>query len=276
MSLPYYHFYPGDYARDTRHLSLMQHGAYRLLIDLYMDRGAPLRNDLPYLYRWLHAESVEEKAAVQFILTEFFLLTDNVWTHKRCEAELLARGTAYENKVKGAAKAREAKAAKAKLISEQESTLISELIPGHNQNQNQNQNQKDLNHLPKPSRKKPRAVSAAKTVETWEAYRSAYSQRYGIEPVRNAQVSGMLSKVVDRLGAVEAPAVAAYYVEHERSQYVASNHSVSLLLRDCESLRTDWARGTQTTDTAARDADRLAGKKSMWNKILADSGGSEK
>lgn len=88
MAIPFYRWFPGDYARDTRHLSLMQHGVYRLLIDLYMDQGRPLRNDLPYLYRWLHAESVEEKNAVEFVLGEFFILKANSWTHKRCEEEL--------------------------------------------------------------------------------------------------------------------------------------------------------------------------------------------
>lgn len=88
MAIPYYRWFPGDYARDTRHLSLMQHGVYRLLIDLYMDQGGPFRNDLPYLYRWLHAESVEEKNSVEFILAEFFLLSSNQWHHKRCDTEL--------------------------------------------------------------------------------------------------------------------------------------------------------------------------------------------
>ena len=67
----------------------MQHGAYRLMIDLYMDTGGPLRNDLPYLYRWLHAESVEEKAAIEYILGEFFQLIDGKWHHKRCNSEIL-------------------------------------------------------------------------------------------------------------------------------------------------------------------------------------------
>ncbi len=94
MSLPYYKFYPGDYARDTRHLSMMQHGAYRLLIDMYMDTGKPLPNDLPFLYRWLRAESLEEKAAIEFVLTEFFeLSTGKVlgWKHGRCDKELKER-----------------------------------------------------------------------------------------------------------------------------------------------------------------------------------------
>lgn len=136
MAIPYYRWFPGDYSRDTRHLSLMQHGAYRLLIDLYMDTG-PLRNELQYLHRWLHAESVEEKGAVEFILGEFFLLEEGRWRHKRCDEELTHRERTYGNHVAGAAKARQAKALKAALTSALKSTLTSELITRHNQNQNQ-------------------------------------------------------------------------------------------------------------------------------------------
>jgi len=88
MSIAYYRFYSGDYYRKTRHLSLLQHGVYRCLIDLYMELREPLRNDLNYLYRWLHAESIEEKNAVEFVLGEFFLLRNNRWYSSRCDDEL--------------------------------------------------------------------------------------------------------------------------------------------------------------------------------------------
>src|SRR5258706_11550322 len=91
MSLPYYRFFPGDYARDTRHLSMLQHGAYRQLIDLYMDHAGSIPNDLPKLHRLLRAEGVEEKAAIEFILGEFFELSTGKrlgWIHKRCDKEL--------------------------------------------------------------------------------------------------------------------------------------------------------------------------------------------
>lgn len=91
MSLPYYRFFPGDYARDTRHLSMLQHGAYRQLIDLCMDLGGVVPNDLPKLHRLLRAEGLEERAAIEFILAEFFELSTGRrlgWIHKRCDKEL--------------------------------------------------------------------------------------------------------------------------------------------------------------------------------------------
>jgi uncharacterized protein YdaU (DUF1376 family) len=86
VSAIYYRFFPGDYLRDTRFLSLMQHGAYHLLIHEYMTNG-PLPNDLLRLYRIVGAQSNEERAAVETVLTEFFLLDGPVWRHKRCDEE---------------------------------------------------------------------------------------------------------------------------------------------------------------------------------------------
>ncbi len=87
MSLQYYRFFPGDYGRDTRFLSMMQHGAYRQLIDEYMVHG-PIPNDLIRTYRTCVAFSSEEQAAVKYVLEEFFLLDGPFWRHKRCDEEL--------------------------------------------------------------------------------------------------------------------------------------------------------------------------------------------
>jgi uncharacterized protein YdaU (DUF1376 family) len=134
MSLPYYRFFPGDYYRDTRHLSMLQHGAYRLLIDMYMDHGGPIPNDLPKLYRWLRAESVEEKSALEFVLTEFFMLSTGSkdlstgWKHKRCELELQWRS----GKV-----AKASESAKQRWLSERTADVMRTHSDG-NANQNQN------------------------------------------------------------------------------------------------------------------------------------------
>lgn len=89
MSLAYYRWFPGDYLRDTRRLTMLQHGAYRLLLDEYMTTGRPLGNDLPALYRVCMALSGEEQAAVRYVLEEFFVLQGPAWMHRRCEAELV-------------------------------------------------------------------------------------------------------------------------------------------------------------------------------------------
>lgn len=67
----FYKRYPGDYARDTGHLSLTEHGAYGLLLDRYYSTGAlpEMKRDL---YNLCHASTRAERAAVDKVMAEFF------------------------------------------------------------------------------------------------------------------------------------------------------------------------------------------------------------
>lgn len=105
------------------------------------------------------------------------------------------------------------------------------------------------------------------TVPTWTAYSGAYRKRWGVDPVRNRQVNGMLKQVVERLGAEEAPHVAAFYVTHPRAAYVSGKHPVNLLVRDCEGLRTEWATGRMVTDHEARQGEQTAARGSQADRL---------
>ena len=91
-------------------------------------------------------------------------------------------------------------------------------------------------------------TSGAITTETWEAYSQAYQRRYGTDPVRNQKVNSQLANLVQRLGQEEAPAVAAFFVNHNGRFYMQGMHQVSLLLRDAEKLRTEWFTGQMTAN----------------------------
>ena len=106
------------------------------------------------------------------------------------------------------------------------------------------------------------------TRETWNAYSFAYKTRYGVEPVRNATISGQLAQFVKRIGATEAPRVAAYYVHHNNQFYVTKMHTVGLLLADAEKLRTEWATNRMTTQTQARQSDKTAARGNVFNKLI--------
>lgn len=82
----YYERHLGDYARDTAHLTMVEHGAYTLLLDRYYatERGIPDNQ----VHRLARARSEEERAAVDAVLGEFFQLIDGVWIHGRVEAEI--------------------------------------------------------------------------------------------------------------------------------------------------------------------------------------------
>jgi uncharacterized protein YdaU (DUF1376 family) len=86
----YYSHHIGDYTTDTAHLSLLEDGAYRRLMDRYYTTEAPLPLDEAALFRVIRARQPEEQEAVRVVLTEFFTLTDSGWTHKRCDAEIEA------------------------------------------------------------------------------------------------------------------------------------------------------------------------------------------
>lgn len=82
----YYEHHLGDYAKDTAHLTMLEHGAYRLLLDRYYgtEQGIPADQ----AHRVARARTREEKAAVDAVLDEFFTLRDGVWINQRAEEEI--------------------------------------------------------------------------------------------------------------------------------------------------------------------------------------------
>lgn len=99
---------------------------------------------------------------------------------------------------------------------------------------------------------KPEAVTAS----TWEAYSAAFRGRYGIEPIRDAQTNTSLKRFIGRVGATDAPEIAAFYVAHPRPYYTDNSHSVAVLVRDVETLRTQWKTGRVEVGSHARSTGR--------------------
>jgi len=81
----YYQHHIGDYRRDTAHLSLLEHGIYRQLLDLYYISEKPLDANA---LRLICARSADEIRAAKQILSEFFTLEDGIYYHDRCEDEI--------------------------------------------------------------------------------------------------------------------------------------------------------------------------------------------
>lgn len=107
----YYNHHIGDYLVDTAHLSILEDGVYRRLMDRYYATEAPITNDETALFRVIRARSEEEKEAVRGVLSEFFTLTEAGWTHKRCDAEIAAyQMKAEANKANGSKGGRPKKA----------------------------------------------------------------------------------------------------------------------------------------------------------------------
>lgn len=82
----YYERHLGDYARDTGHLSPLEHGVYNLLLDRYYASEMPIPAD--QAHRICRARTREEREAVDTVLNEFFQLEDGVYKQGRVEGEI--------------------------------------------------------------------------------------------------------------------------------------------------------------------------------------------
>lgn len=82
----YYKRHLGDYAKKTGRLSMLQHGAYTLLIDACYDRER--FPTLEEAIEWTWASTTEETEAVQFVLRKFFVLEDGFYVQKRIQEEI--------------------------------------------------------------------------------------------------------------------------------------------------------------------------------------------
>jgi uncharacterized protein YdaU (DUF1376 family) len=284
MSFAFMPFYTGDYYRDTRHLSMLQHGAYRQLLDHCWDQKGPLPLDAARCFRICGAVSKEEQDAVGQIIAEFFVRMEDGHYNRRMQLEI-ERAAAVSSVRSDAAhtrwKAREAvrnmdSAAQHANAMQEHSKSNASGPPHphphpHTQNHTHNQTQEDIAPSALPARARKRATAEPGiTVETWKAYSEAYQARHGSAPVDNAAQRGKLAQFVKRLGADEAPGVARFYCGHRAALYVSAKHCTDLLLRDAEKLRTEWATGNVTYAKDARESDRLGANGEMWAKIGAD------
>lgn len=84
----YYIHHIGDYLAHTAHLSVLEHGVYCRLLQVYYLTEKPIPVEEPH--RAIGAKSPEERQAVEQILKEFFVQTEIGWSNKRCEEELQA------------------------------------------------------------------------------------------------------------------------------------------------------------------------------------------
>lgn len=76
----------GDYLKDTAHLTLLEHGVYTRLLDVYYTREGAIPED--QAARLVGARSKDERDALQAVLSEFFALEDGQWRQKRADAEI--------------------------------------------------------------------------------------------------------------------------------------------------------------------------------------------
>lgn len=120
-----------------------------------------------------------------------------------------------------------------------DTTLVS---TGHPNETNEVPN--ELNHkkpseaaeaTPAAPKKKAATKEPAPTTASWDAYKAAYLNRYGVEPLRSAKVNAALSTIVKTVGAEKAPLLVTHYVKLA-GFYAECQHDIGILVRDIQKV----------------------------------------
>jgi len=102
----WYPRFPGDYMRDTSHLSLTEHGAYTVMLDHYYSTGNPLPDDDHALIRMCRAFEDHEKQAVKRVAALFFPVNGDGLRHNKRADDELAKADEKSEKARNSAAVR--------------------------------------------------------------------------------------------------------------------------------------------------------------------------
>lgn len=301
--MQHYQFHIGDYAQATAHLSPLEDLAYRRLIDLYYDTEGHIPYEATQAARRVRLDAV----TVSQVLQEFFVDTGSSWQHARCDKEIAqVYEKSYKARESGL-RSGEVRRAKAEQSNSNRSTNIERTLNERSTNAELpvTRNPLPVTQDPEPKEAAPvltllvspnasteskgsnplqpaapiarkKKVADAESIElqavcreTWGAYSESYAGRYGTPPIRNAKISGQVKQFCQRVPALEAPHIAAFYVRHNASFYVGKGHAVGPLLADAEKLRTEWATNQTITQTQAQQADKTQANGNVWGKVIA-------
>lgn len=83
----FYKRHLGDYAKDAGHLTMLEHGAYTLLLDRYYTTEKPIPSRTE-AYRVCRARTAAERDAVDAVLAEFFKTDGEAFLNGRAEEEI--------------------------------------------------------------------------------------------------------------------------------------------------------------------------------------------
>lgn len=171
----YYSHNIGDYRRDTGHLTMLEHGAYRQLLDSYYLSEKPLTLNHADLMRTHCARTADEVQAIENVLKDFFVATAEGYIHKRCDVEI----EAFHAKSTSASES--AKARWARVRAEKQANAMRTHSEG-----NANQEPITINH--KPEDKSSCGVSDHKAVkdDSFESAWKLYPKREGSNPKNKA------------------------------------------------------------------------------------------
>jgi uncharacterized protein YdaU (DUF1376 family) len=87
----FFKLYIGDYQRDTAHLSITEHGAYLLMLQHHYATQRPLPTGKA-LYRLLRADGPSDREAIDSVMQQFWVETDDGLVNERAHEEITKAG----------------------------------------------------------------------------------------------------------------------------------------------------------------------------------------
>lgn len=101
----YYEHHIGDFLKKTAHLTVIEEGVYRRLLDRYYIVEGPLPGNVRECCKLARASTKAERDAVAAVLQDFFTLTEDGYRQRRADEEI-ARFKDKQRKAKASADAR--------------------------------------------------------------------------------------------------------------------------------------------------------------------------
>lgn len=110
MSFSFMPLYTGDYLRDTRHLSVSEHGAYFLALTYCWDSKGPMPLDERKQFAIVGCRSGDEMEAWRRVRDEFFVRMEDGWYQPRMQREVERSENISRSRSEAGKKGYEAKA----------------------------------------------------------------------------------------------------------------------------------------------------------------------
>lgn len=217
----YYTFNVGDYRKDTGHLSTLEHGIYRQLIDWYFLDEKPIPKETQTVMRRLRLVSDSDLQALQNVLADFFVLQDDGYHQGRCDLAIREyHARADKNKENGKRGGRPKKTQSVILGNPEETKLKGNHEPNNPITTNQSEEETTPKRRPPPKVSKPDDVDQ----QTWDDWLQ----------LRKAKKASVTQTVVD--GAVTEAAKAGLTLERFLQIWC---------MRGSQGLQADWLKPSE-------------------------------
>jgi len=229
----YYTFHVGDYRRDTAHLSRVEHGIYRDLIDWYYLEEKPIPIETESVLRRLRLVSDADKLALKNVLADFFSHESDGYHHCRIDRDIdhyrINVNKNRENGKKGGRpKAEKTQSVLSGLPVESESKAKQTLTN---------------NHKPITNNQEPRIKKAATVVATPSGVCESVWQDFVKH--RKAKKAQVTQTVIEGI-----------HKEAQKAGWTLEQALTECVVRGWQSFKADWVVAKQTFAQQAADVAR--------------------